>query len=104
MVRKSELPLFLRDGAELVGPLHLLLLHPDLLLLHPQTGQLLEGLAAGVGEAQQLFRYLRLLLLRVTEAGIPAQKAKKKLQKRKDQIQTADICRMYDSTFTFVKM
>ena len=104
VARKSELSLLLRDGAQLIDPL-LLLFHIDVLLdVHPQAGQLLEGLAAGVGEAQQLFRYLRLLLVRVTEAGIPAQKVKKKLQKRKDQIQTADICRMYDSTSTFVKM
>ena len=69
MVRKSELSLFLRDGAELVGAVHLLL-HPDLLLLHPQTGQLLEGLAAGMGEAQQLLCHLCLLLLCVAEAGV----------------------------------
>ena len=73
MARKSELSLLLRDGAQLVDPL-LLLLHVDVLLLHPQAGQLLEGLAAGVGEAQQLLGQLCLLLLCVTEAGIPAQK------------------------------
>ena len=91
VARKSELSLLLRDGAQLIDPI-LLLFHIDVLLdVHPQAGQLLEGLAAGVGEAQQLLRYLRLLLLRVSEAGIPAQKDERKLQKGEDQIQKNTI-------------
>ena len=44
--RKSEFSLLLRDGAELVGLLLLLLLHVHLLVLDPQLGQLLQGLGA----------------------------------------------------------
>ena len=70
VARKSELSLLLRDGAQLVDPI-LLLFHIDVLLdVHPQAGQLLEGLAAGMGEAQQLPCHLCLLLLCVAETGV----------------------------------